>query len=78
MARYLGITLAGLVNALNPEMIVIGGGAAAAWDAFIDPLTAELRYRAFKEPTQRLKIVSAALADNAGLLGAARSVFLCS
>ena len=34
MGRYLGIMLGGLVNALNPEIIVIGGGASAAWDAF--------------------------------------------
>ena len=75
MGRYLGITLGGLVNALNPEMIVIGGGAAAAWEAFIDHLTAELRYRAFNEPADRVQIVRGKLGDNAGILGAARSVF---
>ena len=75
MGRYLGITLGGLVNALNPEMIVIGGGAAAAWDAFIDHLTKELKYRAFNEPADRVQIVRGTLDDNAGILGAARSTF---
>ncbi len=75
MGRYLGITLGGLVNALNPEMIVIGGGAAAAWDAFIDHLTTELHYRAFNEPADRVQIVRGTLDDNAGILGVARSVF---
>ncbi len=75
MGRYLGITFGGLVNALNPEMIVIGGGAAAAWDAFIDDLTTELHYRAFNEPSDRVRIVQGTLGDNAGILGAARSVF---
>jgi glucokinase len=73
---YLGIMLAGLVNTLNPEMIVIGGGAASGWDAFIKPLTAELKYRAFTEPANRAKIVRSQLGDNAGILGAARSAFL--
>jgi len=50
MGRYLGIAIAGLLNLLNPEMIVLGGGAAAGWDAFIDPLTAEIKYRAFAGP----------------------------
>lgn len=75
MGRYLGITLGGLVNALNPEMIVIGGGAAAAWDAFVDHLNRELKYRAFDEPAERVQIVRGQLGDNAGILGVAHSIF---
>ena len=78
MGRYLGITLGGLINALNPEMIIIGGGAAAAWDAFIDHLKTELHYRAFNEPADRVQIVRGTLGDDAGILGSARSVFLSS
>jgi glucokinase len=73
MGRYLGITLAGIVNVLNPEMIIIGGGAAAGWDAFIEPLTAELHARAFDVPAKRAVLVRSQLGDNAGILGAARS-----
>jgi glucokinase len=76
VGRYLGITLGSLANTLNPEMIIIGGGAAASWDAFIDPLKTELNYRAFKEPAARVQIVPGTLGDDAGILGAARSVFL--
>jgi glucokinase len=71
-AEYLGLALAGLVNVLNPEAIVIGGGAAAAWDLFSGPLTAELESRAFGPPTEGLRVVRAMLGDDAGLLGAAR------
>ncbi|MFL6373216.1 MAG: ROK family protein [Pyrinomonadaceae bacterium] len=73
MAEHLGIALAGLVNTFNPEMIVIGGGASAAWDAFIGPLTKEVKYRAFAEPAERAKIVRTTLNDDAGILGAAKS-----
>ncbi|MGA8501197.1 MAG: ROK family protein [Candidatus Sulfotelmatobacter sp.] len=43
--RYLGILLAGLVNVLNLEMYVIGGGASSAWDAFAPTMFDELRQR---------------------------------
>jgi len=76
MGAYLGIGLASLVNVLNPEMIVIGGGVSAAWELFIGAVTAEVRQRAFREPAERVKIIRAALGDDAGILGAARSAFL--
>jgi glucokinase len=78
MGRYLGITLAGLVNLLNPEMIIIGGGAAASWDAFIDHVRSEVRARAFDEPADRAQIVRSELPDNAGILGAAKSALMIS
>lgn len=68
--------LAGLVNTLNPDMIVIGGGVAAAWDAFHDTLEKEIHYRAFEEAAERAKVVRTALDDDAGILGAARAAFL--
>jgi glucokinase len=73
MGTYLGIAFAGLVNVLNPEMIVIGGGVSSAWEFFIDFFIEELRKRSFREPFERVKIVRAELGDDAGILGAARS-----
>lgn len=43
--RALGIMLADIVNVLNLEMYVIGGGVASAWDAFAPTLFEELRLR---------------------------------
>jgi glucokinase len=43
--RYLGLLLADLVNVLNLEMYVIGGGASSAWDAFAPTMFEELRQR---------------------------------
>jgi glucokinase len=76
MGTYLGIVLAGLVNTLNPEMIVIAGGVSAAWDAFIEPLRTEIHLRAFHAPSTRATIARTQLGDNAGILGAARSAFV--
>jgi glucokinase len=72
---YLGIALADLVNVLNPEVIVIGGGASAGWDLFVHHVEDQIRGRAFREPALRAKLARANLGDDAGLLGAARLAF---
>jgi glucokinase len=41
----LGMLLADLVNILNLDMFVIGGGVVSAWDAFAPSMFAELRER---------------------------------
>jgi glucokinase len=43
--RALGMMLAGVINTLNVEMYVIGGGVASAWDAFAPTMFAEIRER---------------------------------
>src|SRR3984957_7694330 len=45
VGRALGLLLAGMINVLNIEMFVIGGGVISAWDAFAPPMFAELRDR---------------------------------
>ena len=72
MGRYLGLGLASLVNVLNPELIVIGGGVAQGWDLFIDSLRTEIAARAFSYPGGRVRLIRASLSDSAGILGAAR------
>jgi glucokinase len=75
MGVYLGIGLASLVNLLNPEIIVIGGGVAYGWELFEKHMNREVRERAFPLPAQRVKITRAECGDDAGLLGAARLAF---
>ena len=43
--RYLGILLSGLINVLNLDMFVIGGGVSSAWEAFVPSMFAEMRER---------------------------------
>ena len=71
MGTYLGIAAANIVNTLNPEMIVIGGGVSAAFDLFAQTAREEMARRAFPVPVQRCRIVRAECRDDAGLLGAA-------
>lgn len=75
MGNYLGIALAGLINVLNPEVIVIGGGVAAGWDLFIGHVRDEIERRAYSEPARRAKLLPALLGDDAGILGAAKTAF---
>jgi glucokinase len=72
VGRYLGVALGGLINALNPEAIVVGGGLSNGWSLFYPALHRELEYRAFQRPFERVKLLRSALGDDAGLFGAAR------
>jgi len=73
MGVYLGIGLANLINILNPEIIVIGGGVVNGWALFEKHMHQQVEERAF--PLLRVKIVRAKCGDDAGLLGAARLAF---
>lgn len=75
MGFYLGIALAGLINVLNPEIIVVGGGASAGWDLFIPHTREQIRQRSYREPATRAELVRAELGDDAGILGAAQLAF---
>lgn len=72
MGIYLGIGLANLINILNPEMIVIGGGVANAWDLFEKDMRHQVSDHAFPLPAARVRIVPAECGDDAGLLGATK------
>jgi glucokinase len=72
VGRRLGEGIAGLVNVLDPEVVVVGGGAITAGDLLLEPAR-----RAFVEsveaPEHRppVPILAAALANDAGAVGAA-------
>jgi glucokinase len=67
----LGIGIANLINLLNLEKVVLGGGLSAAWRFFIPTLREEIKNRAFRAPARRVQIVRAAVGEDAGVLGAA-------
>lgn len=71
VGRRLGVALANLVNALNPERIVIGGGVANNWSLFYPALITTLRREAMAGPPRHVRVVRARLGDDAGIVGGA-------
>ncbi len=69
--RSLGLAFAALVNLLNVELIIIGGGVLPAWDLFLPAAEQEMRRRAFVALATRVRLAPAALGDLAGVTGAA-------
>jgi len=67
---YLGICVASLINLLNPEMIVIGGGVARAGELVLEPIRRTAYGCAIRTLSRSCRIVPAELGDNAGVLGA--------
>ncbi len=73
-AKRLGIKIAYLVNLLNPDIVVIGGGIEDAGESFLKQVNIVVKDWAFRESTEDLKIVYSQLRENAVALGAASLV----
>jgi glucokinase len=71
--NYLGIAAAGVLNLLNLEAIVLGGGVAESFELLAAPMLSEIAARAFAIPAARVRVVKGELGDDAGVLGAAAS-----
>ena len=70
--RALGQALAGLVNAVNPSICLIGGGfGTAAFERLETPIRDELVKGCFAIAHEALELKVAALGNDAGALGAA-------
>ena len=69
--RRLGVGLAILVNLLNPQRIIIGGGVVDAGEWFLGPARIEGERRAWAESWAQCEVVPAALGPMAGAIGAA-------
>ncbi len=59
VGRSLGAGVSGLVNAFQPEVVVIGGGAMAAGELLLDSAREEVAARALPPPRERVRIVAA-------------------
>jgi glucokinase len=70
IGRHLGVALASYANIFDPDVIVVGGGVAAAGELLLEPARRELRARALP-PMNETKVALAALGPEAGMIGAA-------
>jgi glucokinase len=68
-ADYLGIGVANLVNALHPELVVLGGGVAAIGPLLLDTVRCTVRDRVRMFPVDGVRIECSILEDKAGLHG---------
>jgi glucokinase len=75
IGRHLGAGIGSLVNIFNPELVVIGGGFAAAGDFILDPAREIVAREALAGAGKRLRIVRAELGTSAGLIGAGLVAF---
>ena len=71
---YLGLCVTNLIDLLNPEMVVIGGGIAQAGDIILDPIRRTVTATAIRSLAKSCRIVPAELGDNAGIFGGAAIV----
>jgi glucokinase len=69
--KRIGVACANLVNLLQPEVIVIGGGVAGAGRVLFDAIRKTVKERAFEPSWQGTRIVPGKLKGKAGILGAA-------
>src|SRR5712692_9694503 len=69
-ARYMGLALISLTNAIDPEMFVLGGGVTRSWKLVAPTMLETLRSSPFIKPARRPQVRRARLGDRAGQVGA--------
>lgn len=70
-AACLAMSIAGIINVLGPQVVVVGGGVAKAGAVLLKPLRSRVRQHAMRHLKGKVRIVRAALGNDAGFLGAA-------
>lgn len=70
----MGVSLGWLVNVLDPEALVIGGGLGTAPGLYWESLVIATRDHIWSDTNRDLPIVQAALGPDAGMIGAAALV----
>jgi len=69
-ATHIGNALVGVVNLLNPPLIIIGGGVSHNHRYLFPTINAVIQKRAMQVQAKQVKIVHAQFGDDAGIMGA--------
>ncbi|HAL15420.1 MAG TPA: hypothetical protein DCP32_01300 [Anaerolineaceae bacterium] len=67
---HLGTAIASLVNLINPDIVVIGGGVAQLGDLLLDPIRQTVKQRSLKVSWQAVRISAAILGRRSSAMGA--------
>jgi glucokinase len=73
----LGAGLTSIVNVLEPELVVLGGGVTRAGEALIGPAREVVRSAAMSPAGRAVRVERAALGDRVGVVGAAAVAQRC-
>ena len=69
---YLGFAVCSIINLLQPEMLLIGGGISKQGEVLLGPIREMMLKETFcKEPERNTVLAAATLGNNAGIIGAA-------
>ena len=70
VGKKLGLALSGVINLLNLEMIVIGGGVSSSGKVLFENIRQTILRRAMRVQAKRVRVVKAKLGMDAGIIGA--------
>lgn len=70
MGYFLGLAIAGFINAFDPARIALGGGVSRSWSLFAGPMWTAVHAVAMSWDQRPIDILPAGLGDDAGLVGA--------
>jgi predicted NBD/HSP70 family sugar kinase len=73
-AEFLGIAVAGMLNLMNPAVVIVGGGITALGDHFLEPLRETVRQRTRVSSMAGVSIVMSGLGPQSVAVGAASLV----
>ncbi len=71
VGKYLGIGLANIVDTIDPEVIIVGGGIMRAGKFILEPARIEMRKNILSQSAKKVKVYKAKLGGFAGAIGAA-------
>jgi glucokinase-like ROK family protein len=67
---FIGIAVAGLINLVNPSVVIVGGGVAEVGDLITAPIRKVVRERSLRAAEHAVKITTAMLGRRSTLIGA--------
>jgi glucokinase len=69
--RYLGISMANVINLIDPQIIILGGSVSQSSDLFLPEAKKAMREFVVEEVARKIKLVKGKLDGQAGAIGAA-------
>lgn len=71
----LGALFTGLVNLLNPDIIIIGGGISRRVEIMFETIEKKIKEQAMAKLTENVKVIQSQLGSDAGIVSAAGLIF---